>query len=181
MSKGAQGIEEENFWAELVCRLKVCRRRMSRLFHITSNGEDDPTNPGGSSVRLESHIEALASFGYVMRGERHYEETYKGQCSIKTLKLLIPTLGLAYFVQAELQTGRYIEINVPNSRSRGLCDVRIVNVPKGSGVQRHISPKVEGENACKLGDSQDQLMSITNHSHELFLEISKLGMCKILS
>jgi len=78
MSKGAQGIEEENFWAELVCRLKVCRRRMSRLFHITSNGEDDPTNPGGSSVRLESHIEALASFGYVMRGERHYEETYKG-------------------------------------------------------------------------------------------------------
>ncbi|CCD56416.1 hypothetical protein BofuT4_P145850.1 [Botrytis cinerea T4] len=78
MSKGAQGIEEENFWAELVCRLKVCRRRISRLFHITSNGEDDPTNPGGSSVRLESHIEALASFGYVMRGERHYEETYKG-------------------------------------------------------------------------------------------------------
>ncbi|TGO07948.1 hypothetical protein BTUL_0235g00120 [Botrytis tulipae] len=68
MPEGAQGIEEENLRAEVACSVKVYWRQISRLFHITSNGEDDPTNPGGSSVRLE----------YMMRGERHYEETYKG-------------------------------------------------------------------------------------------------------
>ncbi|TGO49571.1 hypothetical protein BCON_0206g00060 [Botryotinia convoluta] len=126
MPEGARGIEEENLRAEVACSVKVYWRQITRLFHITSNGEDDPTNPGGFSVRLESHTQAL--------------------CSIKTLKLLIPTLGLAYFVQAELQTGRYIKINVPNSRSRVLCDVKVVNVPKDSGVRRHISSRTKGEN-----------------------------------
>ncbi|KAF5878976.1 uncharacterized protein Bfra_001149 [Botrytis fragariae] len=77
MPKGTQGIEEENLRAEVACSLKVYWRRISRLFHITSNGEDDPTNPGGHAVRLGSQMQALASFEYMMRGERHYGETYK--------------------------------------------------------------------------------------------------------
>lgn len=59
MPKGALGIEEENLRAEVTCSVEVSWRQISRLFHITSNGEDDPTNSGGSSVRLESHGQAL--------------------------------------------------------------------------------------------------------------------------
>ncbi|KAF7905743.1 hypothetical protein EAF00_000022 [Botryotinia globosa] len=55
--RGSGNRGKESSGRGCVQREGVLASNIKILSHYcTSNGEDDPTNPGGSSVRLESHI-----------------------------------------------------------------------------------------------------------------------------